>query len=92
METDATPVDAEFGEIVSDIEVPPISRRSIKYRIVPSKTQLMMDFVFADNPDEADSKARAFLGIPEDEPIKIYRVNETSGHTGSLIKGVGNKK
>jgi hypothetical protein len=52
----------------------------------------MMDFVFADNPDEADSKARAFLGIPEDEPIKIYRVNETSGHTGSLIKGVGNKK
>lgn len=90
METDATPVDTEFKDIVAEIPAP-IVRRSIKYRIVPSETRLIMDFVFADNPDEADSKARAYFGIPEDESIKIYRVNETSGHTGSLIKGVGHK-
>lgn len=82
----ATPPDEAFNAVVEDL--PPLRvRNSIKYKIIPITTKLMVDFVFASDPMDAEFKARAFLEVPEGEPITIVRVWESSGVNGSPIKG-----
>lgn len=84
----ATPIDDEFDGIIGEIEIPDVRmRNSIKWKIIPSKSVLMLDFVFAHDPIEAEAKARASLEIPEGEEIEIRRVWESSGLNGSAIKG-----
>lgn len=82
----ATPPEEAFNEIVENLE-PLVVRNSIKYKITPITTKLMVDFVFANDPQDAEFKARAFLEIPDGEPITIQRVWESSGVNGSAIKG-----
>ncbi len=84
-------VDEIIAEVLAEAAASPVYRRSIKYKIVPSKTRLIMDYVFADNPEEAAERAIERLELPADEPFEIFRVNESSGVTGSAIKGVKHK-
>ena len=64
-----------------------IERYSIKYKVVCAQTLLMTDYVFANDPLDAEAKARAFLDIPDGEEITLYRVWESSGVNGSALKG-----
>ena len=81
-------VDGIIAKMDEVVPMEPIYRRSIKWKIVPERSKLMLDFVFADNPDEAADRARERLGLEPDEDFEIHRIYESSGVTGSAIKGV----
>lgn len=82
---------AVVDDIVAKLDTEPVWRRSIKYKIVPQTTRLIMDYVFADNPDEAVERAIERLELDPNEPFEVHRINESSGVTGSAIKGVKHK-
>lgn len=84
-------VDEIIAEVLAEAAAEPVYRRSIKYKIVPETTRLIMDYVFADNPAEAAERAIERLELPADEPFEIFPINESSGVTGSAIKGVKHK-
>lgn len=61
-----------------------MKRKSIKYKFTyPGQTELL-DYVFAESPEDADSKAREHFTIPDDAIITFTRINETGhGHLGT---------
>lgn len=84
-----TEVPGPMKELLSGLKIPSAPRNSIKYQIKPATTKLTLDYVFADNPEEARDRAIERLGLQPGEVFTIHRVNETTGITGSSLNGIG---
>lgn len=65
-------------ELEDDAPTPVVYRNSYKYRVEAQHTVLIMDFVFADNVDEAEMRARAAFSLDPEERLRVYRVSEGS--------------
>lgn len=63
---------------MSDTTVEPMSRWSHKWKVECEGHKPMLDYVFADNLEEATAKAYATLDIPADAVITVYRVNDVT--------------
>ena len=81
-----TEINQTFIEVVEIEDNKKKGRRSIKFYVYPEITEIMMNFVFAENEHDAINKAHKFLEIPLEENIIVEKDN--SFLDGHMIKGV----
>lgn len=77
--SDTLVVDDFIEYMEQEVGEGPKVRNSYKYHVTCDTMKLMLDYVFADNEDEAHTKAYERLEIPADAEITVTRISDFTG-------------